>query len=107
MTRMFRDPEFWQVMQTTLIFTGLVIMVAIGAGLVTALLFNRAFPLSPTARALLMLPWAFPEVPVVMIFIWILSPQFGVVNILARMIPGVTKTRSGCRCPRWRWAGWC
>ena len=33
-------------MQTTLIFTGLVIIVAIGAGLVTALLFNHAFPLA-------------------------------------------------------------
>src|SRR6185295_11967821 len=50
--RMFADPGFWKVIQTTLIFT-------------------------------------------VMIFIWILSPQFGVVNILARMIPGVTQN------PQW------
>ena len=41
--RMFSDPGFWKVMQTTLIFTGLVIVVAIGAGLFTALLFNRPF----------------------------------------------------------------
>ncbi len=88
--RMLNDPGFWQVMQTTLIFTGLVIVVSIGAGLFTALLFNRAFPLRSVARALLMMPWAFPEIPVVIIFIWILSPQFGVVNILARMLPGVT-----------------
>jgi multiple sugar transport system permease protein len=82
-------------MQTTLIFTVLVILVALGAGLFTALLFNRPFRGRPLARALLMMPWAFPEVPVVMIFIWILSPQFGVVNILARMIPGVTQN------PQW------
>ena len=93
--RMFGDPAFWKVMQTTVIFTALVIIVAIGAGLATALLFNRPFPLRPVARAMLMLPWAFPEVPVVMIFIWILSPQFGVVNILARLIPGVTEN------PQW------
>src|SRR6186713_1576241 len=37
--RMLSDPDFWMVMKTTLIFTVLVIMVAIGAGLVTALLF--------------------------------------------------------------------
>ena len=36
---------------------------------------------------MLMMPWAIPEVPVVMIFIWILSPQFGVVNILAANAP--------------------
>lgn len=93
--RMLRDPEFWKVMRTTLLFTGLVIVVALGTGLFTALLFNRSFRFRPAARALLMMPWAFPEVPVVMIFIWILSPQFGVVNILARMLPGVTQN------PQW------
>ena len=93
--RMFDDPAFWLVMQTTLIFTALVIIVAIGAGLATALLFNRPFQGRPVARAMLMLPWAFPEVPVVMIFVWILSPQFGVVNLLVRWIPGVTEN------PQW------
>jgi hypothetical protein len=47
--RMFSDPEFWQVMKTTLIFTALVIVVAIGAGLATALLFNRPFRRRPPA----------------------------------------------------------
>ena len=93
--RMFADPGFWKVMQVTLIFTGLVILVAVGAGLFTALLFNRPFRYRPAARGMMMMPWAMPEVPVAMIFIWILSPQFGVVNILARLIPGVTQN------PQW------
>jgi multiple sugar transport system permease protein len=93
--RMFSDPAFWKVMQVTLIFTVLVIIVAIGAGLATALLFNRQFRFRSVARAMLMLPWAFPEVPVVMIFVWILSPQFGVVNLLVRWLPGVTEN------PQW------
>jgi multiple sugar transport system permease protein len=88
--RMFTDPDFWKVMQTTLIFTALVIIVAISAGLFTALLFNQPFRGRGVARAMMMMPWAFPEVPVVMVFIWILSPQFGVVNMLVRWIPGVT-----------------
>ncbi|MFZ4849047.1 MAG: carbohydrate ABC transporter permease [Caldilinea sp.] len=93
--RMLGDPEFWKVMQTTLLFTGLVILVAISAGLLTALLFNRSFRLRPVARGVLMMPWAMPEVPVVMIFIWILNPQFGVINLFARMIPGVDQN------PQW------
>jgi multiple sugar transport system permease protein len=93
--RMFRDPEFWKVLQVTLTFTGLVILVAIGAGLLTALIFNRHFHARSIARGMLMMPWALPEVPVVMIFIWILSPQFGVVNILVRMLPGITEN------PQW------
>jgi multiple sugar transport system permease protein len=93
--RMFKDPAFWKVMQATLIFTALVIIVALSAGLFTAMLFNRPFRFRPVARAFMMMPWAFPEVPVVMIFVWILSPQFGVVNIFARLIPGVTQN------PQW------
>ena len=87
--RMLADDGFWHVIRTTLIFTGLVILVAISAGLATALLFNRPFRFRSIARALLMLPWAFPDVPVAMIFLWILSPQFGVANVAARLIPGV------------------
>jgi multiple sugar transport system permease protein len=93
--RMFSDPEFWKVMQVTLIFTGLVIVVAIGAGLFTALLFNRPFRFRPGSRAAMMMPWAMPEVPVVMIFIWILNPQFGVINVFVRLIPGVDQN------PQW------
>ena len=93
--RMFSDPAFWKVIQTTLLFTALVIIVALTVGLLTALLFNRPFRFRPAARGMLMMPWAIPEVPTVMIFIWILSPQFGVVNILARMLPGVDQN------PQW------
>ena len=93
--RMLADPQFWNSIRVTLIFTGLVIVVAIGAGLFTAMLFNRSFRFRPVARAALMLPWAFPEVPVVMVFVWIVNPQFGVINVLARLIPGVTEN------PQW------
>jgi multiple sugar transport system permease protein len=98
--RMVNDPAFWKVMQTTLTFTGLVILVAIGAGLLTALLFNRPFRGRPFARAMMMMPWAFPEVPVVMIFIWILSPQFGVVNLLVRWIPSITQNPQWLQVPQ-------
>lgn len=103
--RMFSDPDFWKVMQTTLIFTALVIVVAISAGLFTALLFNQPFRFRGVARAMMMMPWAFPEVPVVMIFIWILSPQFGVVNLLVRWMPGVTTNPQWLQVP-WLAMGW-
>jgi multiple sugar transport system permease protein len=98
--RMFADPGFWTVMKTTLFFTAMVIIVAICAGLLTALLFNRPFRGRPVARALMMMPWAFPDVPVVMIFVWILNSQFGVVNLLVRWIPGVTQN------PQWLQTPW-
>jgi multiple sugar transport system permease protein len=87
--RMFSDPEFWKVMRVTLAFTASVVIVAISVGLITALLFNRPFKFRPIARAAMMVPWAFPDVPVVMIFLWILSPQFGIMNVPARLLPWV------------------
>ncbi|MCX6028360.1 MAG: sugar ABC transporter permease [Chloroflexi bacterium] len=93
--RMLADPQFWNSMRVTVTFTVAVIIIALGAGLFTAMLFNRPFRGRPVARAALMLPWAFPEVPVVMLFIWIVSPQFGVINLLVRWIPGVTQN------PQW------
>lgn len=98
--RMLNDPDFWMVMQTTLVFTALVILVSVSAGLVTAMLFNRSFPLRPLARAMLMLPWAFPEISVVMIFIWILNPQFGVVNLAISWLPGYSDN------PQWLQIPW-
>ena len=93
--RMVHDPDFWNSLRVTLTYTGLVIVVAIGVGLFTAMLFNRSFRFRGVARAALMLPWAFPEVPVVMLFIWVVNVQFGVINYLVRWIPGVTEN------PKW------
>jgi len=93
--RMFTDPQFWNTIRVTLIFTVAVIILAIGAGLFTAMLFNRSFRFRPAVRAAMMLPWAFPEVPVCMLFIWFVNSQFGVINYLVRWIPGVTEN------PQW------
>ena len=57
-----------------------VIGVSIGAGLGAALLFNRPFVGRVLARGLLTLPWSFPDVPTVLVFVWILNPQFGVIT---------------------------
>ncbi len=88
--RMLADPQFWNTIKVTLTFTGAVIILAIGAGLFTAMLFNRTFRFRPVVRAAMMLPWAFPEVPVCMLFIWIVNSQFGVINYLIHWIPGLT-----------------
>jgi multiple sugar transport system permease protein len=46
-------------------------------------------------RGLLTVPWAIPEVPVAITFIFMIDPTFGVFNLLARMLPGVTEN------PQW------
>jgi multiple sugar transport system permease protein len=91
--RMLTDPSFWLVMLHTLVYMVLVICLAIGAGLGAALLFNRPFVGRAFARGLLTLPWSFPDVPTVLVFVWILNPSFGVMNVFARLLPWVEQNQ--------------
>lgn len=91
--RMLTDPSFWLVMLHTLVYMVLVIGVAIGAGLGAALLFNRRFVGRTLARGLLTLPWSFPDVPTVLVFVWILNPTFGVMNVFARLLPWIDQNQ--------------
>jgi multiple sugar transport system permease protein len=87
--RMLTDAAFWHVVQTTLVYMLAVIVVAIGFGLGSALVLNRHFHGRTVARGLMTMPWAFPDVPTVLTFLWMLNPNFGVMNVFARWLPGV------------------
>jgi multiple sugar transport system permease protein len=91
--RMLTDPAFWIVVVHTLVYMLGVIGVSIGAGLLSALLFNRRFVGRVLARSLLTLPWSFPDVPTVLVFVWILNPQFGVMNVFARLLPWIQQNQ--------------
>lgn len=87
--RMLTDPGFWGVMGTTVIYMLAVIAVAIGVGLGSALVLNRTFRGRTLARALMTMPWSFPDVPTVLVFLWILNPSFGVANVFAQLLPWI------------------
>jgi multiple sugar transport system permease protein len=91
--RMLTDPAFWTVVLHTLVYMLAVIGVSIGAGLASALVFNRPFVGRVLARSLLTLPWSFPDVPTVLVFVWILNPQFGVMNVFARLLPWIQQNQ--------------
>jgi multiple sugar transport system permease protein len=88
-SRMIHDPTFWDTVRVTLEYTAFVVVLSLGIGLGTALLMNAAFTGRATARALLATPWAFPDVPTTIAFLWMLNPTFGVANVFARWLPWV------------------
>jgi multiple sugar transport system permease protein len=92
---MLADPDFWAIMLRTLLFTVLVDVAVLLTGLGVALLMNRQFRGRGVVRGLLTIPWAVPEVPVAITFIFMIDPTFGVFNLLARLLPGVTEN------PQW------
>ena len=93
--RMLDDEQFWAVMGNTIVYMVAVIVVAIGFGLGSALILNRPFRGRTPARAIMTLPWAFPDVPTVLVFIWMLNPNFGVMNVFANLLPWVDEN------PKW------
>ena len=93
--RMFTDNTFWQAVKVTVEYSLAVIVVALSVALGTALLMNRSFKGRGIFRALLTTPWAFPDIPTTIIFVWMASPIYGVLGEMARWLPWVHNN------PRW------
>lgn len=87
--RLLADGDFWKVTGNTMVYMVAVIAVAIGFGLFSAVVLNRPFRGRTAARAMMTVPWAFPDVPAVLVFVWMLNPNFGVMNVLANLLPWV------------------
>ncbi len=84
--RMLGDKNFWNSMHVTLVFMIATLTIAVGAGLVAALILNQRFRGRSLARAVMTLPWALPDLPAAIIFYWILNPNFGIINVLAHLL---------------------
>lgn len=87
--RLVTDDDFWFSVRVTSVYMFFVVLCSLAVGLLAALLLNRAFRGRNVARSVVTIPWAFPEVPAVLVFLWMLNPSFGVMNVFARLFPGV------------------
>lgn len=79
---LFKDRYFWNSLRVTVIYGFSTMVLTYGLGLTFALLLSRDMPMRGLIRTIFILPWAIPEVVAVMIFVWMLDPQFGVINHL-------------------------
>jgi multiple sugar transport system permease protein len=87
--QMLHDPIFWSSIRTTFEFTFAMIAVWLVLGLGVALLMNWSFRGRGFVRAILAIPWAVPDIPIVLTFTIMLDPNFGILNRFAAFIPGV------------------
>lgn len=92
--KVFSDPDFFQVLQTTLIYTISGSVLSVLLGLIAALLVHGEFPGRSLIRGLLISPYIAPVVAVTFTWSFILDPQLGVFNwfavnkgLLAQPIP--------------------
>jgi multiple sugar transport system permease protein len=79
-SKLFKDPFFWNSLRVTVLYSLGVVTAAYLLGLGLALLLNQKFPARGVMRTLIIIPWAVPEVVAVLIFIWMLDAQYGILN---------------------------
>jgi len=88
-----RDPLFWQSLKVTAIYTLVYVPVELAGGLVLALLMNQKLRGIGLFRTIYYLPSVLPGVAFVVLWMWILHPDVGLINTLLSYV--------GIEGPRW------
>jgi ABC-type sugar transport system permease subunit len=78
--QLITDAAFLGTLGKTGLFAALVVIGNMVVGLLLAAIVNQKIPLANFFKVILMLPWLFPEVVVALIWKWIFSPLFGLLN---------------------------
>ena len=88
-----RDPLFWQSLKVTAIYTVVYVPLELVGGLVLALLMNQKLRFRGVFRTIYYLPSVLPGVAFVVLWMWILNPDVGLINTLLSYV--------GIDGPRW------
>jgi len=95
-----RDPLFWQSLKVTAIYTAVYVPVELAGGLVLAMLMNQKIRGVSVFRTIYYLPSVLPAVAFIVVWMWILHPDVGLINTLLSYV--------GIDGPRWlanpRWS---
>jgi len=77
---LIQDPELWAALGRSVWFTVGSVTLQVAWGLFFALALDRAFRGQALARSLVVLPYLLPTIVVGLVFKWLLSPEYGIVN---------------------------
>jgi multiple sugar transport system permease protein len=80
--QMFEDQLFWTSLYNTLYYTILAVPLGAIIAIILALAMNQKLVEIPIYRAALYLPSVLPVYAVSFIFIWLLNPRYGLVNLV-------------------------
>jgi multiple sugar transport system permease protein len=97
-----QDPDFWQALRVTAIYTFVHVPLSLLGALAIALLMNSAVRGITVFRTIFYLPSVLPAIAVSVLWIWVFNPEFGILNALLRVF--------GIEGPKWladpQWALW-
>jgi multiple sugar transport system permease protein len=85
-TRVLDDPAFWNAFQVSIVFTAACVSLHIVLGTALALLLDRVTVARALLRVAFLTPWMVAPAIGATIWLWLLEPQFGVVNYLLHSV---------------------
>jgi multiple sugar transport system permease protein len=87
--RVLSDDAFWHSLGISLVFTASCVALHMVLGLALALLLHRLTFARTTLRVLFLTPWMVAPAVGATVWLWLLEPQFGVVNYLLKLVGAV------------------
>lgn len=83
--KLFQDKEFWNALSVTVYYVLLNIPLQTVLAMIIAVMMYRLTK-SMLIRALIILPWLMPPVVVGLIWLWLLDPNIGIVNVTLKAL---------------------
>lgn len=74
------DPDWWNAVENTVIFTIVSLVIETALGMVIALALNAEFGARGLLRASVLIPWAVPTVVSAQMWAWMYNDVFGIIN---------------------------
>jgi multiple sugar transport system permease protein len=96
--RIVADPEVWNAIRVSLIFTVGSVFFSFVIGFGLALLLNRQFRGRGIVRSVFIIPWAIPAFVAALVWSWMFNDQFGILAAMFRSY--------GLRAPIWLGRDW-
>ena len=95
-----QDDLFWPTIARTFIYTVFVVPLSVFGALLTAILLNQRRRGSAFYRTVFFMPHLAPVVAAIYIWLWLLNPQYGLINELFFQV-GYHLTGTGFKGPGW------
>ncbi len=100
--KLLQDPNFWNSLKVTVYYVLLNIPLQTVLAMVIAVMMSRLTK-SIIIRSMIILPWLMPGVVVGLLWLWLLDPTIGIVNVALRAIrrghDPVPRPSEVSRCP--------
>jgi len=94
-SRVLAEEAFWNALRVSLVFTTACVVLHMVLGFGLALAVNRMGRLRHVLRLLFLVPWMIAPAVGATIWLWLLDPQFGVVNYVLTALGGAAQVWLG------------